>query len=37
MSDLHPLAGVYAAAVTPLKPDSTLDLETVPVYMRFLV
>ena len=36
MSDLHPLAGVYAAAVTPLKDDSNLDLETVPVYMRFL-
>jgi 4-hydroxy-tetrahydrodipicolinate synthase len=27
---------VYAAAVTPLKPDSTLDLESVPVLMRFL-
>jgi 4-hydroxy-tetrahydrodipicolinate synthase len=36
MSDLHPLAGVYAAAVTPLKPDSNLDLETVPVFLRFL-
>ena len=36
MSDLHPLAGVYAAAVTPLKNDSTLDLEAVPVYLRFL-
>ena len=36
MSDLHPLAGVYAAAVTPLKDDSTLDLETVPVLLRFL-
>ena len=36
MTDLHPLAGVYAAAVTPLKPDSTLDLETVPVLLRFL-
>ncbi|MBK7454483.1 MAG: dihydrodipicolinate synthase family protein [Anaerolineales bacterium] len=36
MADLHPLAGVYAAAVTPLKPDSTLDLETVPVLLRFL-
>lgn len=36
MTDLHPLAGVYAAAVTPLRPDSTLDLEAVPVLLRFL-
>jgi 4-hydroxy-tetrahydrodipicolinate synthase len=36
MSDLHPLAGIYAAAVTPLKYDSNLDLETVPVFLRFL-
>ena len=32
----HPLSGVYAAAVTPLKPDSTLDLEAVPVLLSFL-
>ena len=36
MTDLHSLAGVYAAAVTPLKLDSTLDLEAVPVLLRFL-
>ncbi len=36
MPDLHPLAGVYAAAVTPLKDASTLDLESVPVLLRFL-
>ena len=36
MTDLHPLAGVYAAAVTPLKHDSNLDLESVPVFLRFL-
>jgi 4-hydroxy-tetrahydrodipicolinate synthase len=36
MTDLHPLAGVYAAAVTPLKNDSTLDLDAVPVLLRFL-
>jgi 4-hydroxy-tetrahydrodipicolinate synthase len=36
MTDNHPLAGVYAAAVTPLKADSTLDLEAVPVLLRFL-
>lgn len=32
----HPLAGVYAAAVTPLKDASTLDLESVPALLRFL-
>lgn len=31
----HPLAGVYAAAVTPLR-DSTLDLESVPALLSFL-
>jgi len=36
MPDLHPLAGVYAAAVTPLKADSTFDFEAVPVLLRFL-
>jgi len=36
MTSQHPLAGVYAAAVTPLKDDSTLDLESVPILMRFL-
>jgi 4-hydroxy-tetrahydrodipicolinate synthase len=36
MSNLHPLAGVYAAAVTPLKHDSNLDFEAVPVFLRFL-
>lgn len=34
----QPLAGVYAAAVTPLRGahDSALDLESVPVLMNFL-
>lgn len=36
MTNLHPLAGVYAAAVTPIKPDSSLDLEAVPTLLRFL-
>ncbi|MDO8752878.1 MAG: dihydrodipicolinate synthase family protein [Anaerolineales bacterium] len=36
MTKNHPLAGVYAAAVTPIKSDSTLDLEAVPVLLRFL-
>jgi 4-hydroxy-tetrahydrodipicolinate synthase len=36
MSSQHPLAGVYAAAVTPICLDSTLDLDSVPVLFRFL-
>jgi 4-hydroxy-tetrahydrodipicolinate synthase len=36
MSSDHSLAGVYAAAVTPLRHDSTLDLESVPVLLKFL-
>jgi 4-hydroxy-tetrahydrodipicolinate synthase len=33
----HPLAGVYAAAVTPLHaPDSPPDLDALPAWMRFL-
>jgi 4-hydroxy-tetrahydrodipicolinate synthase len=44
MTSHHPLAGVYAAAVTPLRAtslnetrsDSTLDLESVPILLNFL-
>ena len=38
MTSQHPLAGVYAAAVTPLHelPDSTLDVESLPSLMSFL-
>jgi 4-hydroxy-tetrahydrodipicolinate synthase len=36
MTTLHPLSGIYAAAVTPLKHDSSLDLEAVPILLRFL-
>jgi 4-hydroxy-tetrahydrodipicolinate synthase len=36
MTAAHPLAGVYAAAVTPLKHDSSLDLESVPALLAFL-
>lgn len=37
MADLHPLAGVYAAAVTPLKSDaSSFDFEAIPDFMHFL-
>ena len=32
----HPLSGVYAAALTPLKSDSTPDLEPVPAFLAFL-
>jgi len=37
MISTHPLAGVYAAAVTPLgESDSDLDLGSVPVLLKFL-
>jgi 4-hydroxy-tetrahydrodipicolinate synthase len=36
MTSVHPLAGVYAAAVTPLKGDSSLDLQSVPLLIDFL-
>jgi 4-hydroxy-tetrahydrodipicolinate synthase len=38
MTSQHPLAGVYAAAVTPHreKHDPTLDLESVPHLMQLL-
>jgi len=36
MPEMHPLAGVYAAAVTPLKADSTIDFESIPLLLRFL-
>lgn len=32
----HPLSGVYAAALTPLKPDSAPDPEPVPAFLAFL-
>lgn len=35
MPTQHPLSGVYAAAVTPLKSDSTLDLEAIPALLKF--
>lgn len=35
MTTQHPLAGVYAAAVTPLNHDSSLDLESVPALLKF--
>ncbi len=36
MISRHPLAGVYAAAVTPLKLDTSLDLDSVPALLAFL-
>ena len=33
---MHPLAGVYAAAVTPLQPDFMPDLEAIPALLTFL-
>lgn len=36
MTSTHPLAGVYAAAVTPLNHASNLDLDSVPHLMEFL-
>jgi 4-hydroxy-tetrahydrodipicolinate synthase len=35
MPNPHPLAGVYAASVTPLHPDGTLDLSSVPSLLQF--
>ncbi len=36
MRNLHRLAGVYTAAVTPLKPDLSLDLEGLARLIQFL-
>jgi len=36
MTSSHPLAGVYAAAVTPLDHESRMDLESVPALLDFL-
>ncbi|MGA2504053.1 MAG: dihydrodipicolinate synthase family protein [Anaerolineales bacterium] len=33
---MHPLAGVYSAAVTPLKQDFSPDLEAIPSLLSFL-
>jgi 4-hydroxy-tetrahydrodipicolinate synthase len=36
MLTFHPLAGIYAAALTPLNPNGTLDLRSIPTLMSFL-
>jgi 4-hydroxy-tetrahydrodipicolinate synthase len=33
---MHPLAGVFAAAVTPLKVDNSPDLEAIPAWLGYL-
>ena len=33
---LHPLSGVYAAAVTPLRSDLSPDLDVIPSFLAFL-
>lgn len=33
---MHPLAGVYAASLTPLNPDGTLNLNDLPRLLEFL-
>jgi 4-hydroxy-tetrahydrodipicolinate synthase len=35
MPTQHPLSGVYAAAVTPLNADLTLDFESIPALLKF--
>ncbi len=32
----HPLSGIYAAAITPMKEDFTPDLDAIPSYLGFL-
>jgi 4-hydroxy-tetrahydrodipicolinate synthase len=34
---MHPLAGVYSAAVTPLKQDFSPDLEAIPSLVEFFI
>ena len=33
---MHPLAGIYAAAVTPLRADFSIDLDSLPTLLEFL-
>ena len=36
MTHLHRLSGIYAASVTPLKPDFSIDLDAINPYLHFL-
>jgi 4-hydroxy-tetrahydrodipicolinate synthase len=34
--NLHPLSGIYAAAITPINKDFSPELDAIPEYLRFL-
>lgn len=36
MKPIHPLAGVYAAALTPLNAEATPDVDALPAFLAFL-
>ena len=36
MTTRHPLAGIYAAALTPLKPDCSVATDAVVTFLSFL-
>lgn len=36
MPNRHPLSGIYAAALTPFKPDYSINLEAVTPFLQFL-
>lgn len=36
MPNRHPISGIYAAALTPLKPDFSIDLPAVVPFLHFL-
>jgi 4-hydroxy-tetrahydrodipicolinate synthase len=33
----HPLSGIYAASITPLNSDSSIELDKIPEYLEFLM
>lgn len=35
MTNLHPLAGIHAAMITPVTPDGKFDFEAIPALLRF--
>ena len=36
MTNRHPLAGIYAAALTPFKDDFSIDVEAIHPFLQFL-
>lgn len=36
MPNRHPVSGIYAAALTPIKPDFSIDLDAVVPFLHFL-